>query len=189
MYLIINNHSKNIPFIESFLKKSKRKYKVLDRSSSFKEFANKSLKGIILSGGKTLSEKVLFKDVRADIYALINSKVPVLGICAGHQVMAMAFGSSVVRLKVPSIKNDQLVKLDTSCKLFKGLPNKIRIYEHHFRYVKNLNPLFKIVASSSKNKVEAIAHKKLPFFGVQFHPEKNEEFGTKILENFLILCE
>lgn len=185
MILIINNHSKNVPFFKRFLEEEGIPYRVHDRSSALSSFQGVS--GVILSGGKTLSENVSFKEVRADIASLLYQHVPVLGVCAGHQVMAQAFGGVVGHLKKPSLKEQRIHFIKPS-PLFKGLPKSVAMYEHHYRYVKVLPEGFRVIASSSKDRIEGMQHERLPFYGLQFHPEKSGRYGKKILKNFIQLC-
>ncbi len=189
MILIIDNHSRNVPLIEKILKKQNIKYTIKDQKTMLRTIEKSRYRGIIMSGGvPCLDEKISFNTIRADIACLVNSSVPILGICVGHEIIGAACGAELVKLKKPSLNPKLKVNILTKTRIFKDLPDTITVYEHHSRYLKDLPDELLIAASSRKDRIEAIFHKKRPIFGLQFHPEKSGAAGIKILHNFLDIC-
>ncbi|MBS3167528.1 gamma-glutamyl-gamma-aminobutyrate hydrolase family protein [Candidatus Woesearchaeota archaeon] len=190
MLLVINHHSPNIPYIEEVLSSLKVKYIIKDRKKMFKDFEHSKFKGVILSGGGPLLDRgINFKEVRAGISCLINYDLPILGICLGHELISISCGGEVIKLKKEIRNPTNRVSILKKNHIFKGLPDQIHAYEHHGRYVKNVPSFLEVVATSHKDRIEAVFHKKRPIFGIQFHPERSGEVGKKIFQNFLEICK
>ncbi len=122
-----------------------------------------------------------------EVVGELGSKIPILGICLGHQIIGYAHGSIIE--KAPSIYHGKtsLIEHDNHI-LFKGLPNPFNAMRYHSLIIKDesLNSDFNKIAWTSDNLIMGISHKKLPLFGIQFHPESiATEYGEKILTNFL----
>jgi GMP synthase (glutamine-hydrolysing) len=124
---------------------------------------------------------------------------PMLGVCGGHQLMALAFGAPVDligRLEpgegYQGAKRERgFFPVETSGGgIFKDLPREITVWHSHFDEVKELPKGFRRTASNKTSPIQAMEHAKLPLFGVQFHPELfdgEHPDGQKVLENFLKL--
>ena len=119
------------------------------------------------------------------------SKIPILGVCLGHQSIAQAFGAKIVKAsKIMHGKTSTVTNLGS--KLFRGLPNKFDATRYHSLIIKRntLSDEFKIISDTYDNKnkvIMGIEHKIYPCFGVQFHPESiaSVPYGKKIIKNFL----
>lgn len=113
-------------------------------------------------------------------------RLPMLGICLGHQVIGEAFGGKVVRARHP-MHGDYSVVRHTGEGVFAGLPPEVTVGRYHSLIVEDLGetPL-KVTATSEDGEIMALQHKSLPIFGVQFHPESIlTEHGYDMLGNFL----
>jgi para-aminobenzoate synthetase component II len=113
-------------------------------------------------------------------------RLPLLGICLGHQVIGEAFGGKVVRAKTPMHGDYSLVR-HSGEGVFAGLPQQLTVGRYHSLIVENVEetPL-KVTAWSEDGEIMGLQHKTLPVFGVQFHPESIlTEHGYDMLGNFL----
>jgi para-aminobenzoate synthetase component II len=113
-------------------------------------------------------------------------RLPLLGICLGHQVIGEAFGGKVVRAKTPMHGDYSLVR-HTGEGVFAGLPEQFTVGRYHSLIVEDVEetPL-KVTAWSEDGEIMGLQHKTLPVFGVQFHPESIlTEHGYDMLGNFL----
>ena len=190
MLLIIDNHSGLVGSITRILDELKCKYIIKDQKSFLADINVEKIKGVILSGGgPDLDTEIDVNDIRADFAALINFDVPVLGICEGHEIIGYACGGTVKRLKDRVVTESNTVKILNKSKIFKGLPNEIKVYENHGCYVSNLPDFLELTATSSANTIEGFFHKTKPIYCVQFHPEESGEYGEKIIKNFVSLCK
>lgn len=117
-----------------------------------------------------------------------SGKIPILGVCLGHQSIAEAFGGKVVIAKEQLHGKATDITLSTDNPLFTGLPKKIKVARYHSLIVdsETLPKCLEITAYDGKNQIMAIRHKEHPTYGVQFHPESvMTDTGRKIIENFL----
>ena len=126
------------------------------------------------------------------IQELIKIKIPIFGICLGHQTIGAAFGAKIIRANnIMHGKIDKIMHQDNS-DIFKDIPTTFDATRYHSLIIKDdsLPPTLSILARSSDNCIMGIKHKRLPIFGVQFHPESiKTNSGKKILSNFLKIIE
>jgi len=102
----------------------------------------------------------------------LHRRLPILGVCLGHQVIAEALGGRVVRARVPIHGRSSDVHHDGRG-LFAGLPSPIRAGRYHSLVVEEatLPDCLQVTARTDDGTIMAIAHRELPVLGVQFHPE------------------
>jgi anthranilate synthase component 2 len=115
-------------------------------------------------------------------------KLPIFGICLGHQSIGFAFGAKIVRAK--KLMHGKASRIYHDGKgLFEGLKNPFSAIRYHSLVIdRNSLPAdFEVTAESEDDReIMGIRHKRWPIFGVQFHPESIlTEDGIKIIENFL----
>ena len=116
-------------------------------------------------------------------------RVPILGICFGHQLIGEAYGSRVGDLAEP-VKDFKEIKILERHPVFDGLPETIRVSESHHQELKTVPQGFRLLAESATSKVEAICHQTRPIYSFQFHPERSDEkypHGRMIIQNVLKL--
>ena len=141
--------------------------------------------GIIFTGGPNSVYDPKSPHYSSEIFDL---GVPVLGICYGCQLMAQTLGGTVTAAQDDSAREygKTVTYYDTSCKLFKGLPEEGISWMSHSDYMAKVPEGFELVAHSAACPNVAIADEERGFYGVQFHPEVNHtENGVKMLRNFL----
>lgn len=114
-------------------------------------------------------------------------RIPMLGVCLGHQAMAQAFGATVVRAaKVMHGKTSPITHNGQG--VFRGLPSPLTVTRYHSLIVDpaTLPECFEITAWSETQEIMGIRHREWDLEGVQFHPESIlSEHGHALLENFL----
>ncbi len=119
--------------------------------------------------------------------AAAQARVPLLGVCLGHQTLGEAFGGKVVRAN--DIVHGKLGLMHHTDKgLFKGLPNPFSATRYHSLIVEraSLPDSLEITAELEDGTIMGLQHRDLPLHGVQFHPESiRSEQGHALLENFL----
>ena len=122
-----------------------------------------------------------------DAIGAFAGKLPILGVCLGHQAIGQAFGGRIVRAgrvmhgKVSPIAHD-------GHGVFAGLPSPLTATRYHSLAIEraSLPAALDVTATAEDGEIMAVRHRELPVEGVQFHPEAIlTEHGRKVLENFL----
>lgn len=139
---------------------------------------------IVLSPGpKSPADAGICMDVVQEFY----DKVPILGICLGHQSIGAAFGAEIIHAK--ELMHGKQSRITHSGRgIFQGFPSPVRVARYHSLAVdeKTLSPDFEILARTDDGEIMAMEHKKYPVIGIRFHPESVfTEHGKKMIENFL----
>ncbi len=156
--------------------------KIYPYKTTAKALKKDNVVGIILSGGP---ESVLSKGSPRPDKRIFELGVPVLGICYGVQLLAHLLGGKVEKSNEREYGHGQL-KIKTKGSLFRGLPNKLRVWNSHGDRLARSPSGFRAVASTENSSYAGIADEKRKFYGIQFHPEVDHtEGGLNILENFL----
>lgn len=117
-----------------------------------------------------------------------KGKVPVLGVCLGHQAICEAFGATISYAKQLMHGKQSVIKADTGCQLFNGLSGRIEVARYHSLIaVKETIPdELLVTAVTDDGEVMAVKHSDYDIFGVQFHPESiMTPDGITMLRNFL----
>jgi len=142
---------------------------------------------IIISPGPGTPEKPEDVGVSLEVVKNFAGKVPILGICLGHQVIGYAFGARIRRAKSVLHGKIDRVKILRQTKIFTGLPSEIDATRYNSLVVDMLPPILTVDAISlTDGEIMAISHVEQPVFGVQFHPESiGTSYGRRILKNFL----
>jgi anthranilate synthase/aminodeoxychorismate synthase-like glutamine amidotransferase len=140
---------------------------------------------VISPGPKTPNEA----GICLDIFRTFSGRIPILGVCLGHQAMGQAFGGRVVR--APEIMHGKTSFITHDGKtIFAGLPNPFPATRYHSLIVErsSLPDCLEISACSPTGLIMGLRHKELNVEGVQFHPESVlTEAGKQLLANFLRL--
>lgn len=143
-----------------------------------------NFKGIILSGGPhSVSPSALSCDPE-----LLQSELPILGICYGMQLMNTLQQGTVKPWKQGEY-GKQMISLKMPSALFEGLGPRQNVWMSHGDSVETLASCYRTVALSQSGHIAAICHQTKPHYGVQFHPEvSHTENGKELLDNFVRIC-
>ena len=143
--------------------------------------------GIVISPGPCDPDR---SGICLELIERAAPRIPILGVCLGHQAIGQAFGGRVIRAPVPMHgKVSQIHHKGTG--VLRGLPNPFQATRYHSLVVErdSLPDCLEVTAETDDGLVMGLAHKKLPVHGVQFHPESiATEYGHDILRNFLELA-
>lgn len=115
-------------------------------------------------------------------------KIPLLGVCLGHQAICEAFGGTVSYAKRLMHGKQSAAYLDTDCPIFQGLPKELPVARYHSLAAveEELPAELAVTARTEDGEIMAVSHTKYPVFGMQFHPESIlTEHGQEMIENFL----
>jgi len=156
---------------------------------------------IVLSGQSHPWDRYAPEALAGVIEVIKKARQPTLGVCGGHQQIALAYGATVdlmARLEpgegYEGAKRERgYFPVETAGEsIFKNLPKEITVWHSHFDEVKNLPRGFRRTAWNENSPIQAMEHTDRPLFGVQFHPELFDDThpdGRKVIENFLKTAE
>jgi anthranilate synthase/aminodeoxychorismate synthase-like glutamine amidotransferase len=127
--------------------------------------------------------------ISCDVIRRFGERIPIFGVCLGHQCLGQVYGGRVVRAdRLMHGKTSPILHRSTS--LLKGLPSPFDAIRYHSLLVERatLPDVLEITAETAEGEIMGLQHKTLPVHGVQFHPESIlTQHGKAILQNFLDL--
>jgi anthranilate synthase component II len=151
------------------------------------EVMKRKPQAIVLSPGPCTPNEA---GICLDLIAEAGPKVPLLGVCLGHQAIGQAYGGNVVRAPVPMHGKRSTIR-HRNKGLFQDLPRAFAVTRYHSLIVDraSLPADLAITAETDDHVIMGLAHKSHPVHGVQFHPESiASEHGHELLANFLKLA-
>ncbi len=193
MYVMIDNYDSFVYNLAIYFEELGRQVEVIRNDVITPEYlenrmAEGKLEGIIISPGP----KGPWDCGRCrEIVEQFAGKVPILGVCLGHQIIGYVYGAKVQKGTRPM--HGKVTKLHHRGEnLFAGLPEDYNVTRYHSLVVQedSLPPQLQVDARTEDGVVMAVSHRTLPVYGVQFHPEAVlTQYGHELLENFCRICE
>lgn len=126
--------------------------------------------------------------VCVEVVRTLGGRIPVLGVCLGHQAICEAFGATVTYAKRLMHGKQSEAVFDTACPLFKGCPEYAPVARYHSLAADpaTVPAALKVTARTADGEIMAVQHRDFPVFGVQFHPESVlTPNGKTMLRNFI----
>ena len=187
MIIILDFGGQYAHLIASRIRRMKVYTEILPAQTKVAEIMKLNSAGIILSGGP---QSVYDKKAPQLDPEILNLKIPVLGICYGHQVIAHTLGGEVKSGKTKEYGPANLKIHNVENPLTQKIPTSLRVWMSHFDEVVKLPKGFITLGSTPDCKNAMVADLKRQIFGVQFHPEvTHTQSGAKILANFIRLTK
>ncbi len=189
MFLLIDNYDSFVYNLRHFLGELGADFEVHRNDAiSVADAMAMRPEGIVISPGPCDPDKAgICLDLVA---AAAEAKVPLLGVCLGHQCIGQAFGGKVIRAPAPMHgKLSRMHHNDTG--VFAGLPNPFEATRYHSLLVEraSLPDGLEVNAWTENGLIMGFRHRTLPIHGVQFHPESiASQAGHRLLGNFLSLA-
>ena len=189
MILMIDNYDSFTYNVVQYCRELGADLKIIRNDEmSVLEIEKLSAEKIIISPGPASPDEA---GVTLDVIKHFADKLPILGICLGHQSIAQVFGGDVVRAQNMMHGKTSIMQQTGECTLFKGLPQEFRATRYHSLIVKKETLPKQIeptAFSMDDEEIMALKIKDKEIYGVQFHPESiMSEYGHKIIGNFLAL--
>ncbi len=122
----------------------------------------------------------------------LSGRIPILGVCLGHQAVCEAFGGTVSYAKEMMHGKASQIRLDTGSRIFQGMEQEITAARYHsLAAVRECLPkCLNVTAQTEQGEIMAVEHSNYPVFGLQFHPESIlTPHGYQIIQNFLKIAE
>ncbi|HIX59330.1 MAG TPA: aminodeoxychorismate/anthranilate synthase component II [Candidatus Blautia gallistercoris] len=192
MYLMIDNYDSFVYNLARYLQELGEQV-VLVRNDRItaeeieRQMQDGRLEGLILSPGpKSPADCGNCRE----IVRKLAGRIPILGVCLGHQIIGHVFGAKI-RKGVRPMHGKVTAITTEGTGLFAGLPRTYQVTRYHSLVVseENFPSRLQIDARAEDGAVMAIRHRELPVYGIQFHPEAVlTEYGHALLENYIKIC-
>jgi anthranilate synthase component II len=153
---------------------------------SVEQIAQRKPERIVISPGPCTPQEA---GICVELIQKLAGKIPILGVCLGHQAIGGAFGGKIIRAPKLFHGKTSQIRHDGSG-LFRGLPNPFTATRYHSLIVerKSLPAELQVTAETDDDIIMGMQHRQYPLMGVQFHPESVlTESGKQLLKNFLSL--
>jgi anthranilate synthase/aminodeoxychorismate synthase-like glutamine amidotransferase len=190
MIVIIDNYDSFVFNISRYLCELGEATKVIrNDATSVRDLVGLRPSAVVISPGPCTPTEA---GISTAVVRELSGRVPILGICLGHQCIGSVFGGSVARARRPMHGQASYVTHDGKG-LFKALPSPLCVGRYHSLVVElndaTRSPLM-VTARTDDGEIMALSHRYQPTYGVQFHPESIlTQYGHAIFSNFLRLAE
>ena len=185
MLLMIDNYDSFTYNLVQYLAEIGQEVEVIRNDKiSIKEIKKLNPQYIVISPGPCTPNEA---GISLDLIESFKGKIPILGVCLGHQSIGQAFGGKIIHAQ--TIMHGKTSKIShNNLGVFSGIKNPFIATRYHSLVIdrKSLPDCFDITAWTDDNEIMGIKHKELAIEGVQFHPESIlSEHGHDLLKNFL----
>lgn len=185
MILVLNNRDSFVFNLARYLTCAGADVSVVDSDRiSLQGIADMAPEALVLSPGPCTPNEA---GICLEAVRHFTGRLPVLGVCLGHQVIAQAFGVHIVRSAFP--RHGRTTRLSVSGgAVFEGLPARfdVGLYNSLIATFDDLPDMLQVDAVSGEGEIMALSHRMHPLFGVQFHPESIlTEYGQELIGNFV----
>lgn len=189
MILLIDNYDSFVYNLSRYLLELGCETRVVRNDQlSVADVAAMQPQAIVISPGPGRPESA---GICIELVQQLGERIPMLGVCLGHQAMAAAYGAKIVRAPEPFHGRTSSITHGGE-NLFFDLPQPLRVMRYHSLIIdeSTLPAEWQVTARTGDGIVMAIEHRRLPLFGVQFHPESIlTEGGYRLLHRFLSIAQ
>lgn len=184
MWILIDNYDSFTYILHDYLLQTGNECKVYRNDElTVDELAGLHPERIIISPGP---ETPLQAGITLDVIKHFHDKMPILGVCLGHQAMGMLFGGELIHIPYPMHGKTSMVQHNNHA-LFNNIPNPCEVMRYHSLGITlpEHSDLEVLATSQDDNIIMAVAHKEYPCIGIQFHPESiGTTNGLQMLQNW-----
>ena len=189
MLLMIDNYDSFVYNLVRYIKELDEEILVYRNDKiTIEEIKKKNIEGIIISPGPKDPTKA---GICLDIINEFKGKLPILGICLGHQCIGYSFKGKIIKGDYP-IHGKVSEVYHNNKGIFKNLKNPLKVTRYHSLIIdrETLPKEIEITAETKDKVIMGIEHRNYPIYGVQFHPEAElTEEAHKLLNNFIMECK
>jgi len=181
LILVVDNFDSFTYNLVDYLQQLSLKINVLRNTSHSSDLFCDKYTGVVLSPGPGIPKKAGYLMKIIDYYYL---KIPILGICLGHQAIGEFFGAKLAKAQKPMHGKTSNIDHNFDV-LFQNIPRRFSVTRYHSLICTNLPNELQVLARTDIGETMALKHQSLPIYGLQFHPEAVlTEYGLELLRNW-----
>ncbi|GAB3219777.1 anthranilate synthase component II [Spirosoma arcticum] len=183
--LIVDNFDSFTYMLVDYLRQAGAVCRVVRNNEPMAQFIDEPVDGVVLSPGPGTPRQA---GRLLNVIAHYHRRVPMLGVCLGHQALGEFFGASLVSAVCPMHGKVSTIRTVTDDALLRNLPATFAVTRYHSLLLTNLPADLISTAVTETDEVMAMRHQTLPLWGVQFHPEAAlTRNGLQLLTNWVHL--
>jgi anthranilate synthase component 2 len=184
MLLLIDNFDSFSHILADLIRQTDEELLILRNDVSLDDLEQIDFKGLILSPGPGRPENAgnLMR-----IFEKYHTKIPVLGVCLGHQAIGEFFRAKLVKSPVPVHGKVFPVKKTKPHFFTDSLPDKFNVTRYHSLQLEDLPESLEVILETESGEIMAMAHRELPILGIQYHPEAHlTEYGLELVKEWVL---
>ena len=186
MLLLVDNFDSFSYILADMLRQTGMEIKIVRNDVPLSRLVRDEYEGLVLSPGPGIPSN---SGNLMEVLHHYHDKLPILGICLGHQAIGEYFGADLVKGVEPVHGKISEVRQVIPHPILEGLPSVFNVTRYHSLELTNLPSTLETLLTTSRDEVMALAHKLLPIVGVQYHPEAHlTEFGLELVRNWVKNC-
>ncbi|MBB6327072.1 anthranilate synthase component 2 [Algoriphagus iocasae] len=183
MILLIDNFDSFSHMLADLVMQTGAELKILRNDCSLEKIDHLDFSGLILSPGP--GKPSTAGNLR-DIFEKYYNKVPVLGVCLGHQTIGELFGAKLVKNEIPVHGKVHSISKTFEHPFTNGLPDTFHVTRYHSLQLEEIPSDLQVILETQKGEIMGIAHCELPILGIQYHPEAYlTEYGLELIKNWM----
>ncbi len=183
MLLLIDNFDSFSHMLADLLRQTGEELVVLRNDVSLEEIKKLYFDGLILSPGPGIPRDAGNLNI---ILAHYFDKLPILGVCLGHQAIGEFFGAKLIKNTVPTHGKVRRVRKTIAHSYTIEIPETFNVTRYHSLQLEELPKELSVILETESGEVMGIAHRELPILGIQYHPEAYlTEYGLELVKNWV----
>lgn len=187
MLLLIDNFDSFSHMLADLLRQTGEELQVLRNDISLEEINKLQFDGLILSPGPGIPKNAGNLN---EIFSAYYDKMPIMGVCLGHQAIGEFFGATLKKNAVPTHGKVHQVRKTKPHPLTEGIPEAFKVTRYHSLQLQDLPAELEVILETESGEVMGIAHKSLPILGIQYHPEAHlTEYGLELVKRWVQCIE
>lgn len=181
--LVLDNFDSFTFTLVDYLRQAGAVCRVLRNNEPLSNLIGQAVDGVVLSPGPGRPRQA---GGLMDVIAHYHDRVPMLGVCLGHQAIGEFFGASLTAASQPMHGKVTVVRKLADDVLLQYVPEQFAVTRYHSLLLTDLPPELINIAETDQGEIMALRHRNLPIWGVQFHPEAAlTEYGLTLLKNWI----
>lgn len=184
MILLIDNFDSFSHILADYFLRTDVKLRIVRNDVSLEEVIKEDYQALVLSPGPETPAKA---GNLMEILGYYVDKLPILGVCLGHQAIGQYFGADLIKSQRPMHGKVSMVTQMGEHPLLTNLPKTFQVTRYHSLELTNLPDTLETILVAEKGEIMGIAHRTLPITGVQFHPEAHlTAFGLELIASWVL---